>query len=405
MQPDFDCLIVGGGMVGASLACALDGAGLRVGVIEAVPFAADGQPSYDDRGLAISTASQRILDGIGVWSGIAAPTPIRQIHISERGRFWVTRLAARDYGLPVLGHVVIARELGRALMRRLQVVTSTEVFCPATLTSLEIAGAVAQVGFRQEGGDRSVTARLVVVADGARSRARELLGIAARIHDYRQSAIVANVTPERPHANTAFERFTPEGPLALMPQPDNRCGVVMGVPQDRVEAVLALSDAEFIGLLRRKFGGRLGDFVRVSSRQAYPLRLVVADRIAGTRVVVLGNAAHAIHPNAAQGLNLGLRDVAALAELLHAAGRGGGDVGDDRLTAAFAAERQADHRRIIRLSDGLARLFYNELLPLKWLRGGAMLAMAALPPLRRQLVELASGLKGPAPRLVRGLPL
>lgn len=400
----FDVLIVGGGMVGASLGCALMGSGLRVALVEAVPFSNQGQPSYDDRGLALSTASRRILEGIGVWAGIAEPTPIRHIHVSERGRFAFTRLSAEEFGLPALGHVVVARALGRALTERLRA-GDCEMLCPATLASIEMTATGAEALVRHGEAQRRLRARLLVAADGAQSPLRDMLKVGVRGRDYGQTAIVANVTPSRPHRHTAYERFTPSGPLAVMPQAGNRCGLVYGVRREETEAVMALSDAAFLDRVQRSFGGRLGEFLKVSPRQAYPLRLIVAKKIAGPRFVILGNAAHAIHPNSAQGLNLGLRDVAALADLLYAAARGGEDPGGEPLTAAFARARAADHRRIICLSDGLARLFYNDWLPLSLLRSGAMLAVDILPPLKRQLVRLASGLVGPAPRLVRGLPL
>jgi len=402
----YDCVIVGGGLVGASLACALRHTPLRLALIEAVPFDADQQPSYDDRGLALSAASRRILSGIGAWESIAPhATPIHAIHISERGRFGATRLRAQDFGMPALAHVVMARTLGRVLTQALKDDPHLDIHCPAVVTDVRVQGEALEVTARRGERTLQLSSRLLIVADGSQSRTRGILDVPVRGRDYHQTAIVANVTPSRPHQHVAYERFTPDGPVAVLPHAEGRCGLVYVVPTQESDVALTCTEAEFLVQVRKRFGRRLGDFTALGRRSHYPLRLSVAERIAGSRFVIIGNAAHAIHPNAAQGFNLGLRDVAVLAELLHAAARANEDVGSQVLTQAYAARCRTDQRRTIGFSDGLARLFYSDRLPLVLVRNAGMLAVDIVPPLKRALLRAGSGLRGPVPRLVQGLPL
>jgi 2-octaprenyl-6-methoxyphenol hydroxylase len=404
--PEYDCLIVGGGLVGASLACALATASLRIGVIEAVPFEQDLQPSYDDRGLVLAPASQRILSGLGLWAPIAAEaTPIERIHVSDRGRFGFTRLKATEIGMSALGHVVVARTLGKALVARLSSHDTVDLLCPARLESLELQPAQVKVGISQEGRCLSLTTRLLVAADGGDSEVRRQFGIQTDIQDYRQTAVVANVTPERSHSNTAYERFTSTGPLAVLPLADQRCVAVWVVRTEQAVSLMALEEEAFLADLTARFGRRLGRFIRLGRRRSYPLRLTRATQQTGHRSVLIGNAAHTIHPNAAQGLNLGLRDVATLAELLIEAKRSGADLGGAELLRRYYAWRRPDQLETVGFSHGLAQLFYNDFLPLVVNRDLAMLAIDLIPPLKYKLMRRAMGITGHPPRLVRGLPL
>lgn len=393
-------------MVGASLACALKDQPLRIALVEAVPIQSDSQPSYDDRGLVIAPASQRILYGLGVWDALQADaTPIERIHVSDKGHFGFTHLDAESANLPALGHVVVARAIGQALVTAIHSQDNLDFLCPARVGQVELHPDYVQVEIADADQRRQVTTRLIIVADGAQSSVRGQLGIQVREHDYQQTAIVANVSPERAHANTAYERFTSTGPLAVLPLTSQRCVVVWAVARDTADALLARDDIEFLNELTRRFGNRLGRFLKVGRRRSYPLKLIVAEEQAGPRHVVIGNAAHTIHPNAAQGLNLGLRDAAALAEQIVDALRQGQDPGDTAVLRTYAVQRHADHRRVIRFSDGLARLFYNDILPFVVGRNLAMLAVDLVPPLKRGLMRQAMGLEGRQPRLARGLPL
>jgi 2-octaprenyl-6-methoxyphenol hydroxylase len=406
VPPEYECLIVGGGLVGASLACALSAEPLRIGLVEAVPFQAEAQPSYDDRGLVLAPASQRILAGLGLWQALAAEaTPIKRIHISDRGHFGFTHMEAAHLGVPALGHVVVARLLGKALLSHLSSADQVDLLCPAHLERVELEPAQVRVALSQNGQHRHLTTRLLVAADGGESELRRWLGIKTDIKDYRQTAVVANVTPERVHDYTAYERFTSSGPLALLPLAGQHCVVVWGTSTEAARTLMTLADEAFLEGLTERFGRRLGRFVKAGRRRSYPLLFIRARQQTGHRFAILGNAAHTLHPNAAQGLNLGLRDVAMLAELLIQTHRCGGDIGSAGVLARYVSLRRADQCQVIRFSDTLARLFYNDFPPFVVGRDLAMLAIDLFPPLKRQLMRRAMGISGRQPRLVRGLPL
>ncbi len=404
--PDYDLLIIGGGMAGASLACALAGQALKIGVVEAAPWKTDEPPSYDDRGLALSPVSQRILAGIGIWPQIEAhATPIEHIHVSDQGHFGFTRLDARVLGYAAFGHVVAGRRLGQALLSKLAAQDNVDLISPGRIEALQSQPRHMLARVVAGGVERGLSARLLVAADGGDSNTRTLLGVRSREFDYRQSAVVANVSLAAPHDNTAYERFGPSGPVALLPLGGQRSVAVCVAGSEEASALLAMGDTEFTQRLSMRMGYRIGPCLKVGRRRAYPLKLVRALDQAGSRFAVIGNAAHAIHPNAAQGLNLGLRDVATLAECVIDACRAGEDPGAYPMLRRYAELRRADQRRVIALSHGLARLFGNDLFPLVIARDLAMCAIDMIPAFKRALVRRAMGFGGPLPRLGRGMPL
>jgi 2-octaprenyl-6-methoxyphenol hydroxylase len=404
---DFDILIVGGGMVGASLGVALGALPLRVALVEAVEFESSAQPSYDDRTIALSYGSKRIFASLAVWERIAAggATAIQRIHISDRGRFGFARLDAADAGVEALGWVVENRALGQALKPALAETGNLTLFCPAVMEDIVFAEDAASVSIRCGGKLETLRARLVVAADGGRSLVRDKAGIAAQRTDYHQTALVTNVTPERPHRNVAYERFTANGPLAFLPMSDNRCAVVWSLPPDQVEARLALDDAQFLAVLQERFGTRLGRFLKVGRRAAYPLALTRVNEHVRHRLVLIGNAAHTVHPVAGQGFNLGLRDVAALAEVLGEAARAGRDPGALEVLEGYAAWRRRDVALVSGFTNSLVRIFSNDLGPLSLARNLGLVAVDLLPPAKRALLRLSMGLAGRLPRLARGLSL
>jgi len=395
-----DVAIAGGGMVGLSLAAALAKLPLEVVVIEPVTAEADEQPSFDSRTTALSTGSRRVLEGIDAWTAIAGQaTPIRRIHVSERGVFGTATLTAAEQGVASLGYTIENRLLGKALREGV-----------AAFPRLRIRHA--RVVELQPGGDavRLSTdageiheARLVVAADGAQSAVRAALGIEAGVSDYGQHAIVAHVDTARFHDYTAYERFTPDGPLAVLPIVEGRSAVVWTLAPESARRVLALDDRAFLVGLQEAFGLRLGRFTRVGRRQSYPLALTRAERLTAPRAAILGNAAQALHPVAGQGFNLALRDVAMLAELI--AGAEGGDPGAAPLLERYAAWRAPDRDAVIRFTDSLVRGFGLPLAPIRHVRGGALLAFDLLRPVKHEFARRTMGLAGRQPRLVRGLPL
>jgi 2-octaprenyl-6-methoxyphenol hydroxylase len=395
LDNNYDIAIIGGGMAGASLACSLAGQSLRIAVIEQVAPDADDQPSYDDRGLALSLSSQRILNAIDVWPDVAARSvPIRHIHISEKGRFGQVRLHAADLGLAALGHVVMARDLGTALLRKTTSRANTDYICPASVTDIRNTGPVIEVDYRLNEQTTTIRCRLLVGADGTGSAIRAKLGIETSVKDYGQTAIVSNVTPSLSHNNTAYERFTTQGPIAMLPVTEDRCVAVHIVASRLRDHYLSLNDSAYLDTVQQDFGNRLGRMLRTGRRKSYPIRLVKANRQYADRAVLLGNSVHTIHPNGAQGFNLGLRDTAALAEHISEAVQAGNDPGSRHLLESYMHSRLQDQTRVVRFSDTIAAMFYNDN-PVKSLtRNLGMLALDLSLPLKRRLVREASGLAG-----------
>ncbi len=385
-------------MAGASLACGLAKEDVSIALVEERQPGDKEQQSYDDRGIALSLSSRKIFDAMGLWSKLEQSVcPIEQIHVSTQGTYGCVRMSAGLLDLDALGFVVSARELGRALFQEISNHDNIDMFCPAAATGIERDGHAVELRIRQAGGDAALTCRLLVVADGAFSGSRELVGINARTHDYRQTAIVGNVTISGDHCNTAYERFTPDGLVALLPLTDNRCVTVMVAPGDKAYGYLQADDDEYLNHLQQRFGKRLGRFSRLGARKSYPLLLVEPEQQAAERVVLLGNAAHTIHPNGAQGFNLVLRDVAGLVENLGAALREGRDVGGRDLLESYILSRKADQRQVIRFTDALQRTF-NNTNPLKaFARNTTMFVLDALPPLKKEFIKRAAGLHAGRP--------
>jgi 2-octaprenyl-6-methoxyphenol hydroxylase len=401
-----DVAIAGGGLVGASLALALAKIGLDVALLEATPFGAAAQPSFDDRTTALSNGSRRIFDALGVWPLIEREaTAIRRIHVSDKGRFGFARLDAQEQGLAALGFVVTNRTMGAALWRRLNE-QKVRVIAPARVQSMRLEGDRQHI--THEGGPEGparVEARLAVAADGARSTLRESAGIGAQTWDYAQVALVTNVFSQRFHDHVAYERFTSEGPIALLPMTEGRLGLIWTFPADVATQMASLDDATFIGRLQNAFGFRLGRFTRVGARQLYPLSLVRSDEYTAERLAIVGNAAQTLHPIAGQGFNLGLRDAASLAEVLadaRAQAHGVFDPGDGVLLERYREWRAADRTNIVRFTDGLVRLFAQPFGPVKLLRDVGMLAFDLMPAAKGALSQLSLGAAGRVPRLARG---
>lgn len=382
--------IIGGGLVGASLALALQAGakarGWRILLVE--PFApGEGfQPSYDARSTALSYGSRQLYERLGLWEAISQRVePITQIHVSDRGRLGATRLSAEDEGVPALGYVVENAWLGHCLWQALD----SEVVswrCPAEVTRLQPLGD----GYRLTLNDDSqIDCDLAVLADGGRSGLREQLGIAVRHTPYDQSALIANVSPVEPHGGQAFERFTEDGPMALLPLADNRCALVWTRPPVDAERLLNLPDAAFLTELQEAFGYRLGALRQVGSRHLYPLALVEATEQARPHLVVLGNAAHSLHPVAGQGYNLSLRDTLVLAETLLDSPA---PLGDFATLQRYLARQQQDQALTVGFSDRLPRLFGRGESLLVAGRTLGLLGLDLLPPAKRWFARQAMGL-------------
>lgn len=396
-NPEGNVLVVGGGLVGASLAIALDAAGCRVTLVEAAAPRADAQPSYDERNLALARATVNGLDAIGVWPLAAAQaTPIRHIHVSRAGEFGSARLDAARHGVDALGWTLPARELGTSLLRQLDACQRLVRLAPASLTGLTKFPDGWRAEIKTADGIQHVDAALLVGADGTESFVRAQLGIEADVHDYQQTLFVCTVTPEREHANRAWERFSDEGPIAMLPLAERRCGLVLTVNSDVAADVTAMNDADFIALAQRRFGWHLGRLSRPGKRHPYAIKRVAARNLIAPRAVLVGNAAQTVHPIGAQGFNLGLRDALTLAELVAEAG----DPGSQELLEQYAARRAPDRTGTMAMSHDLVRF---ACMPEPWLapfRSLALLAYDRVPPLQKLLARRGMGFRGQPPRAV-----
>ena len=376
-----DVVIVGAGPVGTTLALALARGELDV---VALDQRTSGTIARGDRSLALSHGARLIYERLGVWAAVAAApqavTPITAIDISQRGGFGVARLDADEHNLPALGYVVSYRALQAALDAAL---TSTVVRVEHGLVVTRVAAtpAYACITGERDAATVSWTSRLAAIADGGGDVVAE---IGRRRHDYGQVALVARVWMRKPHGGVAFERFTPDGPMALLPEGDHY-GLVWTTAPERGDALVELPEPEFLQSLRESFGSRAGDFESVCDRRTFPLILDFADRVVANRVALVGNAAQALHPVAGQGFNLGVRDAWELAQELLATARD--QIGAREGLAAYARRRRPDRWAGIAFTHGLLRAFGNDSLVLRWPRGLALTLLDALPPLKRSFTR------------------
>lgn len=405
--------IAGGGLVGTSLALALAAARVRVALVEASEAGTRADSDYGARPIALSQGSRRILDALGVWEGLRpSVTSITRVHVSDRGRFGFARLSAEECGVDALGYVIGAADLETVLESALASMDAVRILRPALVedvgqdrtraAQLRIAAVDAA---RESDFPCHLQAALMVLCDGGHSPLRERLGVGVSERDYGQWAVTARVEARSAHGGVAYERFTADGPLALLPMQGKDCGLVWSVDERTSERLAALDDDAFVHALTEQFGMRLGGFVSAGPRSAFPLGLVTATQVVGERLAVIGNAANHLHPVAGQGLNLGLRDVAALAEVVASSVQTNADPGERLVLARYAEWRRRDQKVVARATDALVRLFSNRFAPLALARGLGLLAFDLLPPLKRRFANHAMGLAGRQSRLARGLPL
>ena len=395
-------------MVGSTLALALAPLNLRVAIVEPIARSAEAQPSFDDRSTALSRSTQRMFEAMGLWQDIVtAATPIAHIHVSDKGRFGFSHIDADEQGVEALGYVVINRVLGGVLQSALVDVDRLDILCPARIVAAKLGPDKAVVTV-ESGNDETcdLSCSLLVAADGSNSTVRSMIGITAKQEAYDQRAVIGNLLTEKPLQSRAYERFTENGPLAILPVADERAGFVWNVPERDAERVLALDDEAFLAELQAAFGYRLGSFSKVGTRGSYPLILSKALRLTAQRAVLVGNAAHGLHPAAAQGFNLGLRDVAALCDCVADATTAESfGIGSAAMLANYSNWRRHDQKKLVGFTDGLVRLFGDSRGPVRTLRNVGMLGFDLLPGVRSMFAKHAMGLAGRLPRLSRGVPL
>ena len=386
----FHLAIVGGGLVGASLALALQAGakahGWKIVLIE--PFAPGNtyQPSYDARSSALSFGARQIYERLGLWQQISRRAePILEIQVSDKGRFGAARLSSMQEGVPALGYVVENAWLGQCLWQGLD----------ADVITWRVPAEVKQMQALPEGyrltlnDETQLDCDLAILADGGRSDLREQLGIGVRTTPYDQSALIANITPGEAHRGQAFERFTDEGPMALLPLPENRCALVWTRKPEEVKRLMALDDRSFLSELQGVFGYRLGALKQVGVRHTYPLSLIQAEEQVRSHLVVLGNAAHSLHPIAGQGFNLSLRDAASLAEALLASDAAPGDLAT---LQAYRDRQYLDQKLTVGFSDQVTRLFSNQQAAITAGRNIGLLGLDLLPSAKSWFARQAMGL-------------
>lgn len=399
MQHHYDLIIVGAGLAGNCLALALKNSGLSLAVVEAASRRQLRDSPAGDRALALAAGTVQLLDALGAWEGVAEKaTAIKNIHISDRGHFGKTRLSAAEQGVDALGYVIAARDIEEHLAN---LVEQTAVTC---LYETRVAGVMSgrdavNVSLKQHNQSLNLSAQLLVGADGGQSTVRKLLDIPQQVTEYGQTALVTTVRAGLPHLNTAYERFTEQGPLALLPVAGRQLSVVWTRGHEQAEALMAGGEAEFMAELQACFGYRLGELKLAAPRRAFPLSLIRAESMVSGRAVIVGNAVHQLHPVAGQGFNLGMRDVVELAERLLNQRQNQGDIGSAELLSAYARQRVADHGKTISFTDNVVRIFSNDWLPVAALRNTGLAFLDHLPFAKKLLARHAMGLAKPLPRL------
>lgn len=388
-----DILIIGGGLTGATLLLALQGLGFSTLLVETKPYSDRVSSDFDARSLALSPASRRILNRLGVWNILNdSATAIELIHVSEKDRFGVSRLRGNEQN--PLGYVVEMQHINLALH---QLLAKDQLMAPATVTSLDLANKIATV--TTETGQVQIAAQLIVAADGAESAVRRFCNLSAKTKSYNQQAIVANVGLLKPHEHRAYERFTSHGPLALLPMQDNRMSLVWAMTPKKAEQLMNLNDADFLCQLQQAFGYRLGRLIKIGKRFSYPLKQVLMSQQTKWPVVFVGNAAHTLHPVAGQGFNLGLRDAATLAQCISKQGLNEG------MLEKYLQLRRHDQQVITRFTDGLIQVFTSSLPGMGLVRNAGLIAFDNIPALKNILARYARGFGGFIPDLVCDIAL
>lgn len=394
---DYDLAIVGGGIVGLTLACALKDSGLSVALIEAKPYSvaqALGQ-AY-----AVHLLSARIFQGIGVWDKILPSiATFRHVRLCDSDHPGIVEFEPEDLGTDVLGYVAEHQALLLPLQEFLQECPKVSYLCPVEVVKTQYEPSGVEIELRIGGEFRTIRTRLLVAADGARSRIRSSASINTRGWQYWQSCIVAFVKPEKPHNDTAYERFFTSGPFAILPLPGNRCRIVWTAPHEEAKALVALDDEQFLAELSRRFGDQMGRLELEGSRFVFPVQLMQSDRYILSRLALIGDAAHCCHPVGGQGLNMGIRDAAALAQVLQEAHNQGEDIGDLPVLKRYERWRKQENLTILGFTDLLDRMFSNNWLPVVVIRRLGLWMLRRVRPVKKYALQLMTGLRGRTPEV------
>jgi 2-octaprenyl-6-methoxyphenol hydroxylase len=396
---DYDVAIVGGGIVGLTFACALKESGLRVAVIEAKT---DSAAISRGQAYHINLMSSRIFEGIGVWEKMQSQVnPIQQIRLSDADYPGIVQFLPKDLNATVLGYVANHGVVLEALQDSLRQCSTVTYLCPVEVVQIEYQADCVELELSQKGETKRISAQLLVAADGARSPIRHQAGIRADGWQYWQSCVVAFIQPEKPHHNIAYERFWESGPFAILPLPNNLCRIVWTAPKAEAAAILALDDNEFLAQLQQRFGDQMGALSLVGQRYLFPVHFMHSRAYTMPRLALIGDAAHCCHPVGGQGVNLGIRDAAALAQVLQTAAKKGEDLGLLSVLRQYDRWRFLENLMILGFTDVLDRLFSNSLFPLVTLRRAGLWALQSVPPIKVFALKLMTGLLGRSPEIAK----
>ncbi len=407
VQQDYDIIVVGGGLVGCSFVLAMQELGLKMAILETHLPAATAKTHVDSRPISLAYASQVILETLGVWEKLHhLACPIREVHVSEKKRFGSLCFRAREQGVHALGYVVPFAALQQTLYQQSASQKGVDILSIKQINSIQFNSKGVDVFFENVNGEQKISATLLIASDGAHSSCRKLLNIDASQKSDEETALITRLDLQQQHRYVAYERFCQEGILAVLPLPDRmQCRLVWTLPNAFASQVLKWSNSQFLSFLQESFGDRLGEIVRMGQIKHYPLETIIAAEQIRPSVVLLGNAAHTIYPIAAQGFNLGLRDVAVLAEVLADALERHRSIGELEILQRYLAWRSQDQRVIIELTRGVTRAFSLKLPMLGRVRGIALLATALSSPIKNRLALRFMGLAGKVPKLARGIAL
>jgi 2-octaprenylphenol hydroxylase len=397
----YDIIIVGGGMVGTTMACALQGSGMKIALIEtALPSDIGADDPVDLRVSAITRASQQIFTALGAWPGMTARriSPFCEMQVWDAGGDGLIHFDAAEMGEDALGHIIENRVIQHALWERLQVEGGVDLICPGIVAEMRRDDTLIHVSLAD---GKSLSARLLVGADGAQSRVRQFAGIQTHGWTYDQQAVVATVATELNHRETAWQRFLPTGPVAFLPLHDGRCSIVWSTTPQQARQLLAADDAAFCRQLESAFGATLGRIESTSERASFPLRLQYVDSYVKPGLALIGDAAHTVHPLAGQGVNLGILDAATLAEVLSDAYEQGKGIAALKVLRRYERWRKGHNLMMMATMDGFKRLFGTDWEPLCWARNAGLTLTNALPPVKHLIMSHAMGRTGDLPALAR----
>jgi len=398
----FDVAIVGGGMVGMAAAITLAKLDLSICLLEGIQAKKDTHPSYDDRTLVVNRASIQFWKNIGVWSSLKEDiTPINKVHVSNKGHFGSVIFNAKALQVNVLAYIVEAKKLGFALQDKINTIDNIMTICPAKVTDLKTIDNEVNISYKINEEQCELTCQLMLAADGVKSSIRKKLDLETIIKSYERTAIICNITPELKHNNCAYERLTNSGPTALLPFVQNRCGFVWTVEDTKANEILNLTDEEFLLQAQKQFGYRLGKFIKAGKRSSYPLYLVTVPKQVKSRVILLGNAAHSMSPVSAQGLNLAVRDVAMLSDIIEAAIDNKQDIGSCDTLNAYQKSIESDQSQTMNYTDDLMNWFKIKEPIVATVRSLGLVALDNNLNAKKTLFSRASGYRGKTPKLLK----